>query len=129
MIREAIAADPEDAQRYLLLADFYKNKFGTEKAIAELESSSKAKPELTTLQFSLAQLYLQSEQFDKAETIYQGIIDKQGLEPDGLTARTGLAALRVQQGEISQAQTLLQEVLTENPKDSKALLLRITQIA
>ena len=85
---------------------------------------SSQKPELTALQFSLAQLYLQAENSEQAEAILQTIIKEKRLEPDGLKARTGLAMLKNQQEDVDAARTLLDEVLAENPQDGQALMLK-----
>ena len=124
VLRDSIAADPEDDQRYLLLASFFANKYDNDRAITELEGMVKANPERTKLQFALAQLYLKTEQSDRAEAVYQKVIEEQGLEPDGLTARTAIATLRARQGKLDEAKLLIDEVLKENPKDNNALLLK-----
>jgi len=124
VIRDAIAASPDDIQPYLLLADFFVNKYGDDRAITELETTVKSRPDLTDLQFALASLYLKTEQADKAEALYLDIIDKQGVEPDGLKARTAVATMKFQAGDRPAASSYIAEVLEENPKDNAALILK-----
>ena len=75
-------------------------KVGKERAISELQAAIEQKPELTDLNFALAARYMQSEQPDKAEAEYRKLIDQQGIEPAGLTARVALASLNMQQDNV-----------------------------
>jgi tetratricopeptide (TPR) repeat protein len=76
------------------------------------------------LQFALASLYLKTEQADKAEKLLSDVIDKHGVELDGLKARAAIAAMKFQAGDLPAATSYIEEVLEENPKDNAALLLK-----
>ncbi|MFC1772755.1 tetratricopeptide repeat protein [Pseudomonadota bacterium] len=123
-LRNAIAKDPGNPQKYLLLIDLYNSGFSQRKAIAETRKMIENNPDMTALKFGLARLYSNDGQQDKAEAVYQGVMDSEGLNQDGLTARTGLARIKFQQGSILDGEKLIAEVLKKDPKDGRALLLK-----
>lgn len=70
-LREAIQANLEDEQRYLLLAKFLATHKGVEQAEQELLSVIRAKPKAYQLRFSLAKLYQTTKQPEEAGRAYQ----------------------------------------------------------
>lgn len=123
-LNDAIAADPEDLQRYLLVAEFLASRKGNQAAIAQLEQFIVQKPDLPELRTSLARLYLRSDEKDKAKQTLEKIIEVQGSEPAGLTARVILAQVLASDNmDDARVTGLLKEVLDENPRDNGALLL------
>ena len=125
MLRETIDADPEDAQRYLLLTQFLASQRDNDAAIKELESIAASKPDLTDLQFGLVQLYLGNDRKEDAKARLDQLITGQGNEPAGLRARVLQAQiLAAEKDKSGRVDTLIAEVLEENPRDNDALLLR-----
>ena len=125
VLRQTIAMDPEDAQRYILLSQFLATKRDKQAAIDDLKKAIQQNPKLSELQFQLVELYLLNEQKDEAETLLGNIVKSQGVEPEGLKARVMLAKLiAAEEKGADRIGELLNEVLTENPKDNEALLLR-----
>lgn len=128
VLRNSIRVDPDDPQRYLILAEFLVERKGDESAIAELNEVVNQRPELTELHFALAKLYADRGERARLDSIYENIIVDHGAQPAGLRARNELAGILLADGKFESAQTLVAEVLMENPRDNQALLLK-AQIA
>lgn len=123
-LRNAIAKDPGNPQKYLLLIELYNSRFNQRMAIAEARKMTENNPGMTQLKFALARLYSNNGQQDKAEAVYQDVMDSEGLNQDGLRARTGLANIKFQQGNIPDGEKLIAEVLKKDPKNGRALLMK-----
>jgi tetratricopeptide (TPR) repeat protein len=74
------------------------------------------------LRFGLAKLYEATQRVDQAKIVYQEIIDKAKLAPQGIEARNRLAQAYAHEGKYAEAESLVAEVLKENPKDRTALV-------
>ncbi|MGD8617511.1 MAG: tetratricopeptide repeat protein, partial [Gammaproteobacteria bacterium] len=124
VLREAIEAAPEDAQRYGLLVDFIARERSAEAAIRELEGFIQRNPDMSELRFGMVRLRLDNNEAGAAKRALEEIIAREGLEPNGLRARTILAQVLAAENEESpRIGILLDEVLKENPRDNDALLL------
>lgn len=124
VLREAVQAEPSDSQRMLLLAEFLANRRGFDQAERELKKAIDADGKAASLQFALGSLYEKNGTADKAAEVYRGLIDDYGTKPDGLQARTALGEVRFRQGRFDEANQLASEVLKENARDNRALLLK-----
>ncbi|MFQ5644637.1 MAG: tetratricopeptide repeat protein, partial [Thiogranum sp.] len=125
VLRDSIAAAPDDAERYLLLADFLATKRGKQAAVDELVRTVREKPELADVSFGLVKLYLSEGRQDEAKQVLEAVMEQQGTEPAGLKARVALAQLlAAADAEDERVAVLIAEVLTENPRDNGALLLK-----
>jgi len=123
-LREAIQADSEDGRRYIVLADFFNGQKQPDRAKEELIAAIKAEPKLSIVRFSLARLYEDTGERDKAGQVYRDIIDASGIKPDGLIARNRLSNLMMNEGKQDEAAKLVGEVLKENPTDNEALYIK-----
>jgi len=125
VLRDLIKADPEEAQRHLLLASFLADERSREQAEKQLLSDIEEYPKMYELRFSLAVLYELTNRPDMAEEQYRKIIAGKGTEPFGLRARVQLASLLLKQrASTDESENLIGEVLKENPKDNDALLIK-----
>lgn len=123
-LRDAEKALPADRDVKFSLIDFLAAQRGRDVAEKELQAMIAAQPEDNDLKFGLARFYEAGRLFPKAEAVYQGVIDKEKLEPAGLSARNRLATLRAQRNDTAGALTLVNEVLAKSPRDDDALALR-----
>jgi tetratricopeptide (TPR) repeat protein len=81
-------------------------------------------PDNYELRFGLGALLLRAKDLPAATAVYQEVIAKDRLGPQGLAARDRIAAIQVSQGQDAQARKLIAEVLQKNPRDDDALILR-----
>jgi tetratricopeptide (TPR) repeat protein len=123
-LRLAVNDLPAERDLKLALVDFIATRRNRDVAEKELQAMIAASPSDNQLKFALASFYEAAQQWPKATAVYQGVIDKEKLEPPGLSARDHLAALRLQRGDVAGALTLANEVLAKSPRDDDALLLR-----
>ncbi|MFN2337488.1 MAG: tetratricopeptide repeat protein, partial [Gammaproteobacteria bacterium] len=124
IMREAVAADPADPRRKLMLTDLLASTKSRTAGIEYLQEAIKANPELSELYFGLAQLHEQEQKRDAAKQVYQVVIDQFKDEPPGLQARNRLAVHAAADGDMERARQLTEAVLVVNPKDNDALLFR-----
>ncbi len=123
-LKAAILADPQDDQRYIFMADFLAARRDTASAETSLKDAIAQRPRAYALRFSLAGLYRSRGPAEKLDAVYQEIIGLDKLGPSGLRARAELADLRWSQGNSREAASLAAEVLKNNPRDNRALMLR-----
>ena len=124
VLRDAVKAQPEDSTRTLALLEFLTVVHGRDGAEKEYLSAIASKPNDTTLRFGLVRLYRQSDRLADAHKVLAEIVTIGKKEPAGLTARNQLAADAMAAGMTRQARALVDEVLTANPRDNTALLMR-----
>jgi tetratricopeptide (TPR) repeat protein len=84
-LQEAIRKDPAKEDYYLLLAEFLGTNNAVNPVVTVLESAARALPNSAKIQTALGVAYLMQSSFDKAESIFQGVIRTKG--PDELTYR------------------------------------------
>jgi tetratricopeptide (TPR) repeat protein len=123
-LRQAIKALPAERDLKLALVDFLAARRSRDVAEKELRQMISAAPDDDELKFALARFYENSHQSPQAEAIYREVIDKEKLDPAGLSARDRLASLRAQRGDVAGALALATEVLAKSPRDDDALLMR-----
>lgn len=122
VLRQAIADNEEDAKRYLVLVEYLASKISAKAAEEELLAAIKKKPDMYELRFALASFYRELLLIDKAIEALNFISDKQGFEPDGISAKVQLADIYMAKGDFSKSQKIADEVLDEKPNDTSALL-------
>jgi len=81
-------------------------------------------PDNHDLRFGLGALLLRANDPKAAMAVYQEVIAKDELGPQGLAARNRIAAIEVSRGQDARARRLIAEVLGKNPRDDDALILR-----
>lgn len=123
-LRDAIQAAPGDDLRYLALVDLLASTGRVDVAEKELRGAIEATPEAYRLSFRLAELYQATGKAEQAAQVFDSLIKRDKLGPDGLRARTQLANLRLIQERREEATRLVAEVLKESPRDNDALSLR-----
>jgi tetratricopeptide (TPR) repeat protein len=123
-LRVGVKALPEERDLKLALIDFLAARRSRDAAEKELKQMVAVAPGDYELKFALARFYESGHQPALAETIYQGVIDREKLNAAGLSARNRLAVLRAQRGDTAGALALANEVLATSPRDDDALLMR-----
>ena len=122
-LRDAVSLDAEDESRKLMLVEFLAKYKGVKDAEAELLGAIKDYPDAFGLKFAQAKLYEKIKP-EQVESIYKGIIDLSGVNPDGLKARVALAEIAMKKKDYQTASEYISEVLEENPRDIQALLIK-----
>jgi tetratricopeptide (TPR) repeat protein len=123
-LRQAVKDLPADRDMKLSLIDFLAARRSRATAEKELMAMISAAPGDDEMKFALARFYQEGKEPAKAQAVYQGVIDKEKLNPAGLSARDRLADLRLQAGDVKGALSLANEVLANSPRDDDALLIR-----
>ncbi|MEO7774263.1 MAG: tetratricopeptide repeat protein, partial [Steroidobacteraceae bacterium] len=123
-LRAAVKQAPKDAEAKLVLANLLASQRSYEVAEAELKRLSAESRDDYALRLGLAQFYGQHKQNDEAEATLKQIIQDDGTNPSGLTARNRLAAGYLGAGNLDAAAPLLDQVLKKNPRDNEALASR-----
>jgi len=123
-LRQGVKDLPAERDVKLALIEFLATRRSRDAAEKELKQMVASAPDDYELKFALARFYESGRQSALAEVIYQGVIDKEKLDPAGLSARNRLAALRAQRGDTAGALALTGEVLEKSPRDDDALLMR-----
>jgi tetratricopeptide (TPR) repeat protein len=124
VLRQGVKDLPNERDLKAGLVQFLAARRSRPAAEKEISALIAADPKDTDLKFALGQFYEQGREFAKAEAVYQGVIAAAGADGPGITARNRLAALRVGQNDAPGAEKLLAEVLSKNPRDNDALILR-----
>jgi len=125
VMRDFVVEDPENVERHILLSEFLVGNRNLEAAIQDLESVVGEHDDLTDLKFRLVSLYKANNDQGSTESLLNKIMDEQGVEPAGLRARVQLAQLLASRGDdADRVDSLIKEVLSENPRDNAALLLK-----
>jgi tetratricopeptide (TPR) repeat protein len=123
-LRKAVKDLPADHDLKIALIDFLAVARSRDTAETELKRMIAAAPDDLEIKFALARFYEGGQQMAQAEGVYQQVIDRQGLDSDGLSARDRLATLRARRGDDAGALALVSEVLAKSPRDDDALLIR-----
>ena len=124
VLRQAIAAAPDDADRTIALLRFnesFGDKARTEKDFA---AAIDAHPRSTELRFAQADFYRGLNRPDDAVRVLQSIVDEGKTTPAATTARGQLATVWLAQGKVDQARGILADLLKANPRDATGLVLR-----
>lgn len=120
VLREAIDDGVGGSDARLILATVRGRTEGVEAGITELREAIAAEPDINTYRFALAEVLFQTDQADEARDTLRAIIDRSGLEEDGLKARTSLARLELTNSNRDAAEALIKDVLAADPENSGA---------
>jgi tetratricopeptide (TPR) repeat protein len=123
-LRAAVKHNPGSIEAKNALVGLLANQQGVEAAQAQMLKFVQAEPKSTELKLALGQFYQASRNLKEAETVYREVIAAEGVQTKGLEARNRLAALLLQRPDVPAAEKLIGEVLTQNPRDNDALVLR-----
>lgn len=127
VLKKAMTDLKDDVNAKLAYVEFLARQRSGEQAATALEALVKAEPDKFELRAALGKLYEAANQFDKAKEVYQAIIAKEEKDsPNALNAKTRLAVVSLRAGNRDEAKKIVGEVLTVNPRDKDALLLRGT---
>lgn len=124
VLRKAVAAQPADSERTLVLLDFLATRRGVAAAEKEFLAAIADKPRDASLRFGLERLYRTSGRSSDARRVLQEIIDGGPDTPSGLTARNRLATDLLVHGRAAEARALVEAVLATSPRDGAALVTR-----
>ncbi len=121
----AIAEDnPDDENAKLNIVRFIRSVAGNEIAKAELNKMIILEPENYTYQFALSEIALLEKDTESAKSILQFVIEKAGLDEDGLNSRNKLAEILLREGKRENVTILLEEVILADNRNVNALMLR-----
>jgi tetratricopeptide (TPR) repeat protein len=126
VLRERIAAHPDEIQTRLVLVELLRQRRSPEAAEAELLTQIDALGEPEELQLALARLYVAEKRLDAAKAVFHSLIERRGIAASGLAARKGLAGMLLSEGDKEGAARLIAEVLGASPTDGDALIARAT---
>jgi Flp pilus assembly protein TadD len=124
VLEEAVKAFPDTDDAKLVLVDFVSNQRSPAEGEKILRGYIARDPKDDNLRLSLAAMLQRTGAQAEAKSVYNEIIERNGLEPKGLEARNRLAALAVLNHRPDAAARLVQEVLNKNPQDNDALMMR-----
>ena len=122
--RDAIARLPEQDQIKLLLVNFLIKNRDVDAGREQLEAFLAESPDSSVIRNQLAQLYMASNDIDKAIALYQYVIDTTPEDPAALEARNRLITIALSQGDREKADTLLAEIFDKEPENVTALIIR-----
>ena len=123
IMSEIVQKAPENLQAKQQYIAFKTRNRSIEEGIALAKQLIGSNQDERQLQFTLADLYVANKQNNEAVSIFQSIIDADGLNPDGLEARNKLALLKLRSNEMDQARQLITEVLEHDKNNENALLI------
>ena len=124
VLRTWVQAQPDDSARLAVLLDFLRDRRGADVAEHEYLAAIAAHPRDPALRFGLVALYRASARPDDARRVLEEVAEGGTQNPAALSARTQLAADLLASGRIEAARTRLEQVLSANPRDGPALVLR-----
>jgi cellulose synthase operon protein C len=124
VLRKAIRAEPDDAQRTLALLSFVSEQRGTQAAETEFKTAITNKPRDMALRFGLVQLYRSNDRHGDAQRVLKEIVDLNSDAPSSLSAKGQLAGYLMDEGKVAQAQTMVADIIKASPRDNTALQLR-----
>src|SRR5262249_27505850 len=93
ILREVIRLDPDNEQHYLVLARFQVMRRGVTEGEAVLLEGQRALPRSSAIRFALGALYELDRRPEKAQKVYEGVLDEYRGKPAALEAKVKLAAL------------------------------------
>jgi tetratricopeptide (TPR) repeat protein len=123
-LHSAVTAMPDSIEAKNSLVSFLAGTSGIDKARDQMLEFVKAEPKNAELRLALGQFHEASHEPAKAEAEYRSVIESEGVQVHGLSARDRLAALLVRRNDVAGAEKLIGEVLKENARDNDALVLR-----
>lgn len=128
IFRNITLANPEDMDAKLNVVRFVNSIHGINAAISEVSSFISADPNNMEWAFVLAELYLANNQPEQAIQRLESIIATTMTTTDRLRAMGQLAIFRIRNDQQSAAMILVEEILTEEPRNEEALIIKATQL-
>ncbi len=123
-IRAIAEENPEDTSAKLNIVRFMRSVGGNDSAKAELRKMIAEEPDKYDYQFALSEILFQEGEVDEGMSVLRGVVDKAGLEEEGLSGRNKIAEILLRQGKREEARTLVEEVLTQDYRNVVALMIR-----
>ncbi|HVI87917.1 MAG TPA: tetratricopeptide repeat protein [Dongiaceae bacterium] len=124
ILRDGVAAMPDDIEMKRLLVSFLDIKRGIGPAEQELHALITAEPSNDRYLFWLTDLYVRHNDTARAVTILNQIVAQSGSEDSAMTARAALARISFASGDQAAAEQQLATVLAKRPNNQDALFLR-----
>lgn len=124
LLRDGIALQPTSDELKLSYADWLTAQRSPEAGETTLKDYIAKSPEDYALQLGLGGLQERRRDTKAAMATYEGIVAKDKDGPKGLAARVRMATIDLREGRVQAAAQRVTEVLTKNPRDNEALVLR-----
>jgi arylsulfatase A-like enzyme/Tfp pilus assembly protein PilF len=118
-VQEALRADPEIVEAYMLLGNFQKKARQPEEAIASYRRALERDPEHQGALFSLAVAYKDQGRLEEARL---GFERARSLDPRNGRVLWQLADLLVRKGDYAQAEAVIQDALSRKVEEHRFLL-------
>lgn len=110
-VRQALAADPEIVEAYLMLGNMNGKANRPTESIAAYRKALALDPQNESAAFDLALAYKESGETDAAEAGFNRVLE---LDPRDPKARYRLAEIWMERGEFQRAESALQRAVAEN---------------
>jgi tetratricopeptide (TPR) repeat protein len=118
LLLEVLEAEPNFAEAHYNLGVTYSNELRYDEAVSHLEQARDLEPEVLNHTVALAQAYAVTEQYDKAQRLFEEVVARQ---PKNLTAKNNLAVLALKADKVEEAMAHVQDVLKEDYENVGAL--------
>ncbi|MFB6291228.1 MAG: O-antigen ligase family protein [Candidatus Bipolaricaulia bacterium] len=122
-LKKSLALDFQPRQTYYFLG-VVERHLGNEKKALKYFEKSRGQFEPYNLYLQLGTLYQSQNQLDKAEQALQKFLTLEGKPSPKLKAKYYLAVIAIRKREVEKAESLLQEVLAQNPRFTRGLILQ-----
>jgi arylsulfatase A-like enzyme/tetratricopeptide (TPR) repeat protein len=110
-VRQALAADSEIIEAYLMLGNMNTRAGRNDEAVAAYQKALALDPDNQSAAFSLALAYKTAGHTDAAEAGFERVL---ALSPHDAKARYQLADIWMKRGEFTRAETVLQRAIADN---------------
>jgi tetratricopeptide (TPR) repeat protein len=118
LLLQVIEAEPNFAEAHYNLGVTYSNALRYDEAVVHLEKARDIEPGVLNHTVALAQAYAVTEQYKKAQKLFEEVVARQ---PKNLTAKNNLAVLALKAGNVDEAMDHVQDVLKEDYENVGAL--------
>jgi Flp pilus assembly protein TadD len=115
---------PASVDAKLTLVDFLNSRRTPAQAEQVLRGFIAQDADSYRLRLALGALLRGAGRLKEASVVYNEVIQRDGVGPQGLTARDQLAGMQLDSGQSEEARKLVEQVLQHNPRDNEALTLR-----
>jgi len=122
--QDYVEKDPQDIQRRIAFVRFMGTQHGLETAENTLLGYVTDLPESMQLQLALGRLYQDNDKQDEALATYEKVATAEPKSIYGLAARNQTALIRLQQNKPEEAQAIVTAILTDEPDNADALMVR-----
>ena len=110
-VREALAADPEIVEAYLMLGNMQTKAKRDEEAVGAFQKALALDPDNQNAAFNLALAFKTAGRADAAESGFERVL---ALNPRDAKARYQLADIWMARGELARAEAMLQRAIADN---------------